>query len=122
MTHKVIISGRLDNMNDYTAAQRTNKYKGAQLKANNQRICENAIKSQLKGIKCERVRLAYTFYEKNQRRDLDNISGFAHKVFQDALVVCGVLKDDGWNEITGYIDTFKVDKLNPRIEVEIIEE
>lgn len=121
MTYTVIIPGRLDNMNDYTSAQRTNRYKGASMKANNQKICEVAIRHQLKGVHLKRVKLKYTFFEKNQKRDLDNISGFAHKVFQDALVSVGVLKDDGWDQITGYEDAFAVDKNNPHIVVEIIE-
>jgi Holliday junction resolvase RusA-like endonuclease len=67
------------------------------------------------------VKLHFRFYEPNRKRDLDNISGFAHKVIQDALVSCGVLGGDGWKYITGYTDEFFVDKQNPRIEVEIEE-
>ena len=67
------------------------------------------------------MRLHYHFYEPNKRRDLDNISAFAHKVIQDALVKCKVLNNDGWKEITGYTDSFSCDKENPRIEV-VLEE
>lgn len=67
------------------------------------------------------VILKYNFFEPNKKRDLDNISAFAHKVIQDSLVKTEVLKNDGWNEITGYIDQFYLDKENPRIEVTIVE-
>jgi len=64
------------------------------------------------------VFLVYHFYEPNRRRDKDNISAFAHKVIQDALVHLKVIKNDGWNDIAGYIDLFDIDENNPRIEVE----
>lgn len=68
------------------------------------------------------VRMKYTWYEPNKRRDLDNVSSFGRKVIQDALVVSKVLKNDGWNEIKGFSDEFYVDSKNPRIEVLIMEE
>jgi Holliday junction resolvase RusA-like endonuclease len=44
---------------------------------------------------------------------------FAKKFIQDSLVRAGVLKDDGWREIESFEDVFKVDKRNPRVEIEI---
>ena len=66
------------------------------------------------------VFMEYTWIEKNKRRDKDNIA-FGRKFIQDALVKAGYLKDDGWDEIVGFSDSFRVDKKEPRIEV-IIEE
>ena len=115
------VYGRLPGMNEYTASQRGNRYHGANMKHSAQKAVEAHIRAaKLKPIK-HPVRLLYTFYEKDRRRDLDNISGFAHKVIQDALVTTGVLKGDGWKYITGYTDVFAVDRKNPRIEVELIE-
>lgn len=67
------------------------------------------------------VYMEYTWYERNKRRDLDNISSFGRKVIQDALVQTRVLVNDGWNEIVGFSDQFYVDAANPRIEVLIRE-
>lgn len=67
------------------------------------------------------VKLHYTFYEPNRRRDKDNIAATAHKFIQDALVQCGVLHDDGWADIEDFDDSFFVNKDNPRIEVIISE-
>ena len=53
---------------------------------------------------------------------MDNISSFGRKVIQDALVDCGVLKNDGWKNISGFTDMFFVDSQNPRIEVILKEE
>ena len=81
------------------------------------------IRSQLRGIhiKCP-VRMEYKWYEPNRKRDLDNISSWGRKVIQDALVKCRVIENDGWRQITGFSDSFYVDKKNPRIEVVIEEE
>lgn len=122
MTYTLTIPGRLKSINDYTDAQRRNRYAGAEMKQNEQEKVEWAIKTQLHNLHItSKVYLEYKFYEKNKKRDLDNISGFAHKVIQDALVSMGVLKDDGWDEIVGFADNFQVDQKNPRIVVEITE-
>jgi Holliday junction resolvase RusA-like endonuclease len=65
--------------------------------------------------------MAYVWHEPNKRRDLDNISSFGRKVIQDALVNSGVLENDGWQNIRGFNDEFKVSKDEPRIEVHIFE-
>lgn len=118
---RLVIPGRLDGLNEFIEAQRTNKYKGAELKKTNQRIVELAIRRQLRVAIDKPVRLHYTWYERNAKRDLDNVSGFGHKVIQDALVACGVITDDSPKYVKGYTDEFKVDRNNPRIVVEIEE-
>lgn len=118
---KFTISGRLPGMNEYTAAQRGNRYGGAKMKHSAQSAVERHIRAEMPQPINRPVRIVYAFYEPNTRRDLDNISGFAHKVIQDALVAAGVLAGDGWKYIKGYTDVFFVDKDNPRIEVELIE-
>lgn len=123
MRYMLIIAGRLDNMNDYTSACRTNQYKGAKLKQKNENVVKQAIYEQLGRLRIKNpVRMLYRWYEPNKRRDLDNISAFGRKVIQDALVDTRVLQDDGWRYVKGFQDEFYVDKGNPRIEVEIIED
>ena len=63
--------------------------------------------------------MRYRWFEKNRRRDLDNVSSFGRKVIQDALVQAHTIQNDGWKEITGFSDEFFVDAHNQRIEVEI---
>lgn len=123
MRYTLIIAGRLDNMNDYTSACRTNQYKGAKLKQKNENVVKQAIYEQLGRLRIKNpVWMLYRWYEPNKRRDLDNISAFGRKVIQDALVDTRVLQDDGWRYVKGFQDEFYVDKGNPRIEVEIIED
>ncbi len=122
MTASFTIAGRLCGLNDLIAAERSNKYKGAAMKRDAQNWVMLEARKQLHGVRFARpVRLSYLFVEPNRRRDHDNVSGFAHKVVQDALVACGVLADDGWDEVVGYVDTFAVDRKRPRIEVTIEE-
>ena len=123
MKYLLIIHGKLDNLNDYTKASRTNPYKGSKMKKDNEAKVLQEIYSQFGRLRITRpVTMRYTWYEPNKRRDLDNISSFGRKVIQDALVTSKVLKNDGWNEIKGYSDEFYVDSKNPRIEVLIEEE
>lgn len=121
MQQKFIYYGRLPSINDYTNACRRNPYVGAKMKKNAEREIMDAIIAGSVHSTSHTVELLYTFYEKDTRRDLDNISGFAHKVIQDALVNTGIIPGDGWKDIKAMRDMFRIDKKCPRIEVIIIE-
>jgi Holliday junction resolvase RusA-like endonuclease len=122
LEYLLVIPGRLDNLNDYISAERTNRYKGAKMKSKNEAIVNCAILQCMRGVRIEKpVHMKYRWYEKNKRRDKDNISSYGRKVIQDSLVYSHVLKNDGWKEITGFSDEFFVDADNPRIEVLIRE-
>jgi len=85
-------------------------------------ICSNAIRYQLRKAKVEKpIRITYTFYEADGRRDLGNIS-FIDKPFEDALQVCKVLQNDNqtWVKELHFI-LGGTDKKNPRILIEIEE-
>lgn len=116
------INTRLDGLNDYIDACRKNPHAGANMKAANEQIVMFEISRQLRGCHIRKpVIMRYQWYEKNRRRDLDNISSFGRKVIQDALVKCKVLQNDGWREIRGFSDEFYIDKENPHVVVEIME-
>lgn len=122
MEYVLIIPGKLPGLNDYIAAERANRYQGAKMKADNEKIVAVAIGQCMRGVRIEKpVFMEYTWYEPNKRRDLDNLSAFGRKVIQDSLVKARILKDDGWNEVVGFSDRFEVDKENTRIEVVIRE-
>lgn len=123
MKYELIIKGRLDGLNDYTSANRTNPHKGGKMKADNEQIVIYAIREQLRRLHIQKpVKLEFAWYEPNKRRDHDNVSSFGRKVIQDALVKCKVLQDDGWKFVTGFSDVFYCDKVDPRIEVLIVEQ
>ena len=123
MKGRFIIPGRLPGLNEYIAAEREHRQRGARLK----RACEDMIcyeiARQLRGVRfVSPVRMRYLWVEKNRRRDKDNISSMGRKLIQDALVRQKVLANDGWENISGFSDCFAVDGKRPRIEVEIDDE
>lgn len=121
MEYKLVIQGRLCSLNEYIKAERSNRYKGAKIKRDNEKIIAAAIKQQIFGVKIDNaVHMDYLWVVPDKRTDRDNIV-FARKFIQDSLVQCGVLKDDGWKHVVGFSDRFEVDKENPRIEVLIKE-
>ncbi len=129
MEYFLVIKGRMPNLNDCLhgeriAIRKNGKFttKGNVLKQEYQRKVVAEVRRQLMGIHIEKpVEIKYTYFEPNKKRDLDNISAFAHKVIQDGLVKGGLLANDGWKNIVGFSDDFYVDKDNPRIEILIRE-
>lgn len=116
----LVIPGTLPGLNEYIAAERTNRYKAAAMKREAENLVLWAAKQCLRGWKARAsVRMEYTWVERNRRRDKDNISAYGRKIIQDALVKGGYLQGDGWAHISGFADEFAVDKGHPRIEVRI---
>lgn len=119
---KLTIRGTLPGLNDFIDANRRNYHAGAKLKKEAQYLVELSAKHCLKRWKATGpVFMHYVWFEPNKRRDKDNISGGGRKIIQDALVSAGYLKNDGWLDIIGFSDEFRVDKKDPRIEVTIEE-
>lgn len=119
---KLIIPGKLPGMNEYISAERTNRYEAAAMKREAEKLVIFAARSSLRGWKAKGpVMMHYLWVEKDRKRDKDNISGYGRKIIQDSLVKAKFLRNDGWNDIVGFTDSFGVDKGNPHIEV-IIEE
>ena len=78
-TYKFEIDKRLMGLNEYTKANRTNKYVGSQAKKDEQKYIEWCIIEQLGNLHIDRpVKGKFTWIEENKRRDLDNIC-FAKK-------------------------------------------
>lgn len=125
MEYKITVPGDFPSLNEFIDANRRSKgrwNKGNQMKQRDQNIICTYIRQQLRKVHIDKpVYLKYTYYCKNKKKDLDNISGYFHKVFQDALVHCGVIHNDSWQYIFGFSDQFFVDNKSPRIEV-IIQE
>lgn len=116
----LVIPGTLPGLNEYIAAERTNRYKAAAMKREAESLVLWAAKQCLRGWKARAsVRMEYTWVERNRHRDKDNISAYGRKIIQDALVKGGYLQGDGWAHISGFSDAFVVDKGHPRIEVRI---
>jgi hypothetical protein len=50
-----------------------------------------------------------------------NLASATDKSFQDALQLCGVIKNDGWDDVIDITFNFYLDRENPRTEVTITE-
>jgi Holliday junction resolvase RusA-like endonuclease len=122
MEYTFTILGRLDALNEYTSANRTNPHKGGKMKRDNEDTIIWSIRQFLRGVHIENpVLIYYRFYEPNSKRDNDNILSCAAKFIQDSLVKTKVLVNDNQKCIHNfYFDTL-VDNENPRIDVTITE-
>lgn len=116
---KFVIKGKLDGLNEYTRDNRANKYQGSNSKKINQQTAKIAIyKAKLKKVDKYPIQLKIAWYEPNKRRDIDNIT-FATKFILDALVETGIIENDSQKYVNSISHRVRIDKNNPRIEVEI---
>ena len=117
---KIIIPGRLPGLNEYIKACGRHYMQAARMKSDSKQLVAQHLHSQLKHrpLQCP-VKLHYRYFEPNRKRDLSNITGYFHKIFEDTLVSEGYIPDDGWDGISGFTDSFEVDSENPRVEITI---
>ena len=68
-----------------------------------------------------KIEIKYILYPANKRlTDIGNVLSIHQKFFEDALVELGKIKGDTYIEIPKVIFKFgHIDKLNPRVEIEI---
>lgn len=118
----ITIPGRLPGMNEYIEACREHRMRGAAVKKAAQEQCAWAMMdAKRKGVHFDRCDAQITWYEKNSRRDPDNISGFGRKVIFDALQQMGIIDNDGRKQIVSITEFWKIDRQNPRIEITLTE-
>ena len=114
---KIVIQGEMPGMNEIIAAAKSHYIKYSQMKkTNTESVAWPAKKIPPK----KKVFLNITWVCKDERRDPDNVAA-AVKFIWDGLVEGGVIANDGWKQNAGWANHFKVDKFNPRVEIEIHE-
>lgn len=118
-----MIKHRLPSLNEYTAACRSNAYKGGKFKRDIEEVIGWYIKQALTSKTLHKpkgaVLVRIEWHEKTKRRDYDNIA-FAKKFILDALVKCGVLVDDSRKYVKGGYDVI-VDDKEDYVAVELVE-
>lgn len=118
---KFIIEGRLDGLNELIGANRKGWQAGASIKKRNQRKVVEALLEQLPNYSTSNpIKLEIKWYEKNARRDVDNVFS-AVKYILDGLVEYGTIPNDNQKYVKGISNELFLDKNDPRIEVEILE-
>lgn len=118
MGTSITIEGALPGLNEYTRINRTNRFGANQCKRDAEAIVLLALVRGETPPVAGPVTIHIDWYEKNRRRDPDNIR-FGVKFILDALVRNGVLENDSQRFIKGLSDDFYVDPKNPRVEVTI---
>lgn len=117
-SHKIVIPGELPGMNEIIKASKAHFMAYSTMKKDN---TETITWLASKVPKMDKVFLDITWYCQNRRKDPDNIAGGGVKFIFDGLVEAGVIENDGWKQNKGWSNTFKVDRDNPRVEVNIKE-
>ena len=117
---KLTIQGELTDLNTYVNKERANRFAAAAIKEKETNRVYWECKSQKIGRVTPPIVLECHWFTKNLRKDADNIA-FGKKFILDGLVKAGVLLDDKRDMVTGFIDSFFVDKENPRVEAYMYE-
>lgn len=118
---KFTIDGRLDGLNEVIEANRINKYKGAKIKKDNETIVIYYARFQkLKPVTKYPLKVIIHWYEKDRRRDWDNVMS-AKKFIFDGLQKAKIIKGDGQKFIDCIEEYQHISKEYPRIEIELIE-
>jgi Holliday junction resolvase RusA-like endonuclease len=120
-SHAFTILGKLPSLNEYVDACRSGHQTGARFKRDIEARIGWAIREAGLRPVNGKVHVEFVWLEPDRRRDLDNIRSAA-KYILDALVACGVLKDDSQAYVVGLTDFYAVDKANPRVIVTVTEQ
>jgi len=122
-TYNLTIVGYNSGLNEVLNGRmydfRCRKYRNP-VKQENDKICCNGIRfaKELRGVHIhEPIIIHYKFYVANKRRDRMNVASAFDKSFEDALQLCQVIHNDGWDDVYGATYEFHIDKNNPRVEI-----
>lgn len=118
---RLVIPGRLPGRNEAEKAARTHWAVGAKFKKEaTELVAWEAVRQHIVPRQCP-VKVTVTFYEKDYKRDEDNVQSGV-KYILDGLVSAGRIPNDTRRNVRLNVKPVEVDKLNPRIEVEIRDE
>lgn len=120
MNFSFVIHGRLAGANEVKSSNRAHWAIGAKLVKEQRELCENWIRMYPPVHFENPVSITFKWYEKNKRRDPDNVMS-AQKYVLDSLVKLQVLKNDTQRYIYSLSHSFYVDEKDPRVWVNIEE-
>lgn len=117
MIIKMIIPGKLTDLNTYINLERSNKFAASKMKKQ-ETYRVSSIAREIKSRPgmwpifpiSTPVSISYIWYCKDKRKDKSNISSMGRKFIEDGLVKAGIIKNDTWDMIESYIDNFEIDK------------
>jgi len=112
MTASLWIPGPLPGMNELIAAAKGAGGRGAgyaRLKRDWTNIVQAIAQAKKLPAFPRRVVLEFRWFEKDRRRDPDNVAAGGRKLVLDGLVAAGVLKGDSWRYVQSWTDRFDVE-------------
>lgn len=122
---QVVIEGTLPGMNDVISRNRNTWQSGAALKKRSTDWCYafffNALRTGAIKPVTKQVDIHVKWYEKNRRRDHDNVLAGGLKMILDGAVKAGVLPDDSQKWVADIHSEIDVDRNRPRVEIEFNE-
>lgn len=114
----ISVPGELPTMNEIIAKSKQHYAVYSKLK---KKFTELVVYQSAGMAEIGKADFVFTWYCKNQRKDPDNIAAGGTKMILDGLVEAGVMENDGWGQVNSLTHIFRVDKQDPRVEVEIFE-
>ena len=118
-TQKLVIPSELPALNEVIDKSKRHWSQYAKEKKQWTRFVALLARLNLKPVE-KQVSLSIRWVCKDKRRDPDNVAS-GKKFIIDGLVAGGILKNDGWKQISDFRDTFAGDNHRPRVEVELNE-
>ena len=115
------IYGQLTDFNKHEKAARGHWRTAAKIKkAETNRVAKECLLIENKHEELKYpIDLNFYWYCKDKKIDKDNLA-FAKKYILDGMVAAGVIPNDTWEYIGDFSDIFLIDKLNPRIVIQIL--
>lgn len=117
--NSLTIPGELPGLNEIIAAAKSHFGQYSAMKRENTEAVAWCAKAS-RASSVDRAVVRITWYAATRRRDPDNVMA-GTKFVMDGLVMAGVLPGDGWRHVAGIEHDFRIDRDEPRVEVEIIE-
>ena len=119
----ITIKGKLPSRNEADDAFRRNWSVGAKFKREHtELVAWECLAQRIKPAKMFPVAVAVTFYEKDMKRDADNIVGGGLKYILDGIMVqARIIPNDTRKHVRLYVNPVELDRQNPRIEIIITE-
>lgn len=107
--NRFTVRARLPGLNELIEANRMNRYQGAALKRDTDALIRMSIRAALGRGECWPVTkpcaVLFEWFERNHRRDLDNIFS-AKKFVLDAMKAEGLIKNDSQRYVGALADRF----------------
>lgn len=118
--NKFVIRDKLPTLNEYSNAERMNRFKGAKLKKEAEELIGwYIIQSGIKPIKEPIILVIHWQVPKTCRFDPDNIV-FAKKFILDALQKTGIIENDNKRFVKGFSDHLRYEGKEYRTEVTLL--